>query len=157
VLGVATWAADNSDDPQERPHGDLVGEEAGAGALRPVPDEYVSLAGSVGHGEEAHYRENEPLARLLARYWHENPRRLTRILTDLEIWANVFPINWTRRTRGIEVPARNPGAHHSAPRCLLRLHEKANEAELDGEGIQAGWGLGATRWRVPRRDHTRGA
>jgi hypothetical protein len=56
-----------------------------------APDEYVSLAGSVGHGEEAHYRENEALARLLARYWHENPRRLTRVLAELENWINVFP------------------------------------------------------------------
>ncbi len=30
-----------------------------------APDEYVSLAESVGHGERAHYRENEALARLL--------------------------------------------------------------------------------------------
>lgn len=52
-----------------------------------APDEYVSLAGSVGQGEEAHYRENEALAR----YWHENPRRLTRVLAELEIWINVFP------------------------------------------------------------------
>ena len=28
-------------------------------------------------------------------------------------------------------------AHHMAPRCLISLHEKANGAELDGEGIQA--------------------
>ena len=41
----------------------------GAGAFRPAPEEYISLAGSVGSGEEAHYRENEALARLLARYW----------------------------------------------------------------------------------------
>ncbi len=62
-----------------------------AGAFRPIPDEYVSLAGSLGHGKEAHYRENEALARLLARYWHENPRRLARVLDELEIWVNVFP------------------------------------------------------------------
>jgi hypothetical protein len=57
-----------------------------------APDEYVSPAGSVGQGEEAHYfREYEALARLLARYWHENSRRLTRVLAELEIWINVFP------------------------------------------------------------------
>jgi hypothetical protein len=33
--------------------------------------------------------------------------------------------------------ARKPEVHHAAPRCLLTLHEKANGAELDGEGIQA--------------------
>lgn len=92
VLGVVAWAADNSDDPQERARMVISwAKKRGAGAFRPAPEEYVSLAGSVGRGEEAHYRENEALARLLARYWHENPRRLARILTDLEIWANVFP------------------------------------------------------------------
>ncbi len=42
-------------------------------------------------------------------------------------------------------------AHHAAPRCLLRLHEKASDALLDGEGIQAWleWEWEATRWRVP--------
>jgi len=66
-------------------------KERRAGAFRPVPDEYVSLAGSVDHGGEAHRRENEALARLLTRYWHENPRRLARVLDELEIWVNVFP------------------------------------------------------------------
>ena len=47
--------------------------------------------------------------------------------------------------------ARKPEAHHAAPRCLLRLHAKANGAALDGEGIQAWleWEWEATRWRVP--------
>ena len=40
-------------------------------------------------------------------------------------------------------------AHHSAPRCLLTLHEKANGASLDGEGIQAWLQWEAMRWRVP--------
>ena len=35
------------------------------------------------------YRENVALARLLARYWHENPKRLARVLDELEIWLNV--------------------------------------------------------------------
>ncbi len=41
--------------------------------------------------------------------------------------------------------------HHAAPRCLLTLHERANGAELDGEGIQAWveWEIEAMRWRVP--------
>jgi hypothetical protein len=42
--------------------------------------------------------------------------------------------------------------HHTAPRCLISLHEKANgSASLDGEGIQAWleWEMEATRWRVP--------
>src|SRR3954471_10554546 len=41
--------------------------------------------------------------------------------------------------------------HHAAPRCLISLHEKANGAPLDGEGIQAWleWEMEAMRWRVP--------
>ena len=92
VVGVASWAAEESEDPQERSRMIIAwARKRRTGAFRPVPDEYVSLAGSVGHGEEAHRRENEALARLLARYWHENPKRLARILDELEIWINVFP------------------------------------------------------------------
>ncbi len=92
VLGVATWAMDKSEDREERARMVIAwAKKRGAGAFRPISDEYVSLAGSVGHGEEAHYRENEALARLLACYWHENPRRLARVLEELEIWVNVFP------------------------------------------------------------------
>jgi hypothetical protein len=49
------------------------------------------------------------------------------------------------------VAARKPEVHHAAPRCLLNLHERANGAELDGEGIQAWveWEIEAARWRVP--------
>ena len=41
--------------------------------------------------------------------------------------------------------------HHTAPRCLISLHEKANGSSLDGEGIQAWleWEMEAMRWRVP--------
>ena len=92
VVGVASWAMEESEDPQERSRMVISwAKKRRAGAFRPVPDEYVSLAGSVGRGEEAHRRENEALARLLARYWSENPRRLARILDELEIWINVFP------------------------------------------------------------------
>ena len=47
--------------------------------------------------------------------------------------------------------ARKPEVHHAVPRCLLTLHEKANGASLDGEGIQAWveWEIEASRWRVP--------
>jgi hypothetical protein len=92
VLGVASWAVDKSADPEERARMVIAwAKKRGAGAFRPVSDEYISLAGSVGHGEEAHYRENETLARLLARYWHQHPHRLARVLEELEIWVNVFP------------------------------------------------------------------
>jgi hypothetical protein len=49
------------------------------------------------------------------------------------------------------VAAHKPEVHHAAPRCLLTLHERANGAELDGEGIQAWveWEIEAMRWRVP--------
>ena len=92
VLGVASWAMEKSEDPQERSRMVIAwAKKRRTGAFRPVPDEYVSLAGSVGHGEEAHRRENETLARLLARYWHRHPHRLARVLEELEIWVNVFP------------------------------------------------------------------
>jgi hypothetical protein len=42
--------------------------------------------------------------------------------------------------------------HRAAPRCLLRLHERANgTTSLDGEGIEAWleWEWEAMRWRVP--------
>ena len=35
------------------------------------------------------HRENLALARLLAQYWHENPKRLARVLDEVEIWLNV--------------------------------------------------------------------
>jgi hypothetical protein len=92
VIGVASWAVEESEDPQERSRMVIAwAKKRRAGAFRPVPDEYVSLAGSVGHGEEAHRRENEALARLLTRYWHKNTKRLARVLDELEIWVNVFP------------------------------------------------------------------
>ena len=92
VIGVASWAMEESEDPQERSRMIIAwAKKRRAGAFRPVPEEYVSLAGSFGHGEEAHRRENEALARLLTRYWHENPKRLARVLDELEIWVNVFP------------------------------------------------------------------
>jgi hypothetical protein len=52
---------------------------------------------------------------------------------------------------GPEVAARKPEVHLAAPRCLLTLHERANGAQLDGEGIQAWveWEIEAMRWRVP--------
>ena len=50
------------------------------------------------------------------------------------------------------MPPSRGEAHHAAPRCLLRLHERANGATtLDGEAIQAWleWEWEAMRWRVP--------
>jgi hypothetical protein len=92
VVGVASWAMEESEDPKVRSRMIIAwAKKRRAGAFRPIPDEYVSLVGSVGRGEEAHRRENEALARLLSRYWHENPRRLARVLDELEIWINVFP------------------------------------------------------------------
>jgi hypothetical protein len=45
--------------------------------------------------------------------------------------------------------AHKPEAHHTSPRCLLKLHKKANGSGLDGEGIQAWLEWEAMRWRVP--------
>ena len=92
VLGVASWGMDKSDDPEESARTVIARTRTrGAGASGPVQGDFISLAGSVARGEEAHYRENEALARLLARYWHENPGRLARVLEELEIWVNAFP------------------------------------------------------------------
>jgi hypothetical protein len=49
-------------------------------------------------------------------------------------------------------PASPAEVHHAAPRCLLRLHEKATGGDLlDGAGIQAWleWEWKAMRWGVP--------
>jgi hypothetical protein len=83
---------DESDDPERRAKAIIcwAKKRRRCGAFREQSDEYVSLAGSVGgNTEEAHYRENEALAKLLAKYWAENPRRLARVLDELEIWVNV--------------------------------------------------------------------
>ncbi len=47
--------------------------------------------------------------------------------------------------------AHTTEVHHAAPRCLLRLHEHANVAALDGAGIEAwlSWEAEAVRWGVP--------
>src|SRR5215203_2904472 len=54
-------------------------------------------------------------------------------------------------TAGREMGADKGESHHAAPRCLLRLHEKAVNGDLDGAGIQAWleWEWEAMRWRVP--------
>lgn len=48
-------------------------------------------------------------------------------------------------------PDRSPDACQEVPRRLLALHQKANDAELDGEGLQAWleWEMEAMRWRLP--------
>jgi len=63
VMGVVSWAMDKSDDPRERSKMILAwARKRGAGAFRSSPDEFVSLAGSVGKVGEANWRENEALA-----------------------------------------------------------------------------------------------
>jgi hypothetical protein len=51
----------------------------------------------------------------------------------------------------MDEPSVTREAHHTAPRCLISLHEKAIGTSLDGEGMQAWleWEWEATRWRVP--------
>ena len=92
VLGVMSWAMDKSGEPEERSRMVLAwAKKRRAGAFCPPSDEYVSLAGDLigDPASDGHFRENERLARLMARYWHENPRRLARVLDELEIWINV--------------------------------------------------------------------
>jgi hypothetical protein len=91
VRGVASWALDRSPDPDER--GKMIlawAKKRGCGAFRTHPDEYVSLAGggrSFAHMASRH--ENEALAHLLLQYWCANPKRLARLLDEVEIWINV--------------------------------------------------------------------
>jgi len=92
VLGVAAWAMEEApDDPERRARAIVAwAKKRRAGAFRENPLEFASLVGSVGgtEGGEPHYRENEALAKLLALYWIENPRRLGRLLDEVEIWFN---------------------------------------------------------------------
>ena len=55
-----------------------------------VPADPGRTSGSVGgtEGGAPHYREMEALAKLLALYWADNPRRLARVMDDAEIWFN---------------------------------------------------------------------
>ncbi len=90
VMGVVAWAMDRSEDPEERSRMVVAwAKKRGCGAFRPSDEEYVSLAGSAGIGHMASKRENEALAYLLLQYWCSNPRRLARLLDELEIWINV--------------------------------------------------------------------
>lgn len=101
VLGVMSWALDRAEDPKERSRM-VIGwaKKRGAGAFRPQPDEFISLAGNVVNMTKGTYRENEALARMLVRYWNENPKRLARVLDELEIWLNVFPEKAERNPNG---------------------------------------------------------
>ena len=90
VMGVVGWAMDKSEDPEERARMVLAwAKKRRSGAFRPPADEYVSLAGSTGNGHMASFRENEALAHLLLQYWCANPKRLARLLDEVEIWINV--------------------------------------------------------------------
>ena len=90
VQGVAGWALDRSPDPAER--GKMIlawAKKRGYGAFRTSPDEYVSLAGRECKGHRASRQENEALAHLILQYWCANPKRLARVLNEVEIWMNV--------------------------------------------------------------------
>lgn len=90
VMGVVGWAMDKSEDPAER--GRMItawAKKRRAGAFRTDDAAYFSLAGSACHGEEGTIRENVALAKMLARYWQENPKRLARILDEVEMWINL--------------------------------------------------------------------
>ena len=94
ALSLVSWAMDRSEDPEERGRMILAwARKRGCGGFRPAPEEYISLAGSevnrVVSEDVPSHRENLALARLLAQYWNENPKRLARVLDELEIWLNV--------------------------------------------------------------------
>ena len=90
VMGVVGWAMDKTDDPAERARMVTAwAKKRRAGAFRTDSDAYFSLAGTDCQGEEGTRKENEALARMLAAYWKENPRRLARVLSELEMWINL--------------------------------------------------------------------
>ncbi len=92
ALGVAEWAMGEApDDPDQRARMIIAwAKKRRAGAFREDPTEFVSMAGGVGgtEGGDPHYREMEAVAKLLALYWADNPRRLARVMDDAEIWFN---------------------------------------------------------------------
>ena len=92
ALGVAEWAMGEApDEPDQRARMIVAwAKKRRAGAFREDPAELVSLAASVGGtgGGDPHYREMEALAKLLALYWADNPRRLALVMDDAEIWFN---------------------------------------------------------------------
>ena len=90
VMGVVGWAMDKTDDPAERARMVTAwAKKRRAGAFRTDSDAYFSLAGTACNGEEGTYRENVALAKMLAAYWKENPKRLARILDEVEMWINL--------------------------------------------------------------------
>ncbi len=90
VMGVVGWAMDRSDDPEERARMVTAwAKKRRAGAFRTDSKAYFSLAGTACNGEEGTYRENVALAKMLAAYWKENPKRLARILDEVEMWINL--------------------------------------------------------------------
>jgi len=92
ALGVAEWAMGEApDDPEQRARMIVAwAKKRRAGAFREDPREFASIVGGVGgtEGGAPHYRENEAMAKLLALYWADNPRRLARVLDEVEIWFN---------------------------------------------------------------------
>ena len=56
-----------------------------------------------------------------------------------------------RRTGGVrEVVAKQPETHHVVPRCLLKLHERAQgELRVAGVGAWLEFEVEAERWGVP--------
>ncbi len=90
VMGVVGWAMDKSDDSQERARMVTAwAKKRRAGAFRTDSEAYFSLAGTACNGEEGTYRENVALAKMLAAYWKANPKRLARILDEVEMWINL--------------------------------------------------------------------
>jgi hypothetical protein len=76
-------------------------KKRGCGAFRASPEEYVSLAGTVGKGHMATRHENEALAYLLLQYWCASPKRLARLLDEVKVFLNVRDeVRLARELRG---------------------------------------------------------
>jgi hypothetical protein len=89
VLGVVAWALENAPDNPERRAKMIVAwaKKRRCGAFRDPKLEFAALVGGL-EGEEASYKENLALAKLILMYWTDNPRRLARLIDEVEIWFN---------------------------------------------------------------------
>jgi hypothetical protein len=89
LLGVVAWALDQAPENPERRAKMIVAwaKKRRCGAFREPALEFAALVGGL-EGEEAGYKENLALAKLILMYWTDNPKRLAKLIDEVEIWFN---------------------------------------------------------------------
>ncbi len=89
VLGVVAWALENAPDNPERKAKMILAwaKKHRCGAFREPHLEFAALVGNL-EGEEGSYKENLALAKLILMYWTDNPKRLARLIDEVEVWFN---------------------------------------------------------------------